>query len=88
MLDGVSIRGAVSGSEGGTEMRTMRTARAQGGQGPRPKTVADLCQAIADRRIPVAREDDEYILTQRDLRRWLGDRGAFQFRRPRQRPAS
>ncbi|HEY7833052.1 MAG TPA: hypothetical protein VIG30_05745 [Ktedonobacterales bacterium] len=37
-------------------------------------TVADLCRAIAERRIPAIRQRDEYVLTARDMRRWLEGR--------------
>lgn len=53
-----------------------------------PRTVADLCHAIEERRIPVTRERDEYVVRQRDLRRWLDGAPRRRLARMPQRPAS
>ena len=67
----------------------MRThARTQGRTSPQHITLADLCRAIDDRQIPVTREHDDFIVTQRDLLRWLGDRETRLQSGTRQRPAS
>lgn len=61
---------------------------AQGRIDPQHVTLADLCQAVDERQIPVTREHDDFIVTQRDLRRWLGEREARLHTHTRQRPAS
>lgn len=57
-------------------------------RGREEMTVGDLCRAIEEQRIPVARHDDEYQLTARDLRRWLDGRAQSTGSRRHQRPAS
>lgn len=51
-------------------------------------TIGDLCRAIEEQRIPVTRHDDDYLLTARDLRRWLDGRAPSAMSRWHQRPAS
>jgi len=40
-----------------------------------PLTFADLCRAIADRRVPHFRRDDYYCVSARDLRRLAAGHG-------------
>ena len=51
-------------------------------------TFADLCRAIEDRELAASRQDDQYVLTRCDLRRWLNGRNELASARARQRPAS